>query len=191
MFSRFTQRGVEATVQALTLGADDYVPKPGDGLDVGPCIEGLLIPKIKLLGQRARPAPAASGRAFLPTPSVPPQPSALPARAREQRVEIVVLGASTGGPNALAAIFPAFPPGWPVPVLIVQHMPPVFTARLAERLSEKSPLRVREGQAGEPVSAAPAWVAPGDHHMLCCREGKAVLPALNQAPPAHSCRPSV
>src|SRR5262249_21776191 len=146
-------------------------------------------------------APADSGRSFLPTPSVPPQPSALPApltlpspprgEGRVRGVEIVVLGASTGGPNALAAIFPAFPPGWPVPVLIVQHMPPVLTARLAERLSEKAPLRVREGQAGEPVSAAQAWVAPGDHHMLCCRKGKAVLLDLNQEPPVNSCRPSV
>jgi two-component system chemotaxis response regulator CheB len=187
MFSRFTQRGVEATVHALTLGADDYVPKPGDGLDVGPCIEELLIPKIKVLGRRARSVPADSGR-----PSGPafPAPSR-PAPTRRQRVELVAIGASTGGPNALAEICTAFPPDWSVPVLIVQHMPPDFTARLAERLSEKSRLRVREGRAGEPVSASQVWVAPGDHHLLCCRAGRAVVLDLNQEPPVNSCRPSV
>jgi two-component system chemotaxis response regulator CheB len=70
-------------------------------------------------------------------------------------------------------------------------MPPDFTARLAERLTEKSWLRVREGVAGELVSAAQAWVAPGDHHLLVRREGKAVRLALNQGPPVNSCRPSV
>jgi two-component system chemotaxis response regulator CheB len=213
MFSRFTQRGVEATVHALTLGADDYVPKPGDGIDVESCIEELLIPKIKLLGQRARLASADSGRSALPAPSVPqpfsatPAPLTLPSpprgeggqkgpsppggEGRVRGVEIVVLGASTGGPNALAQLFPAFPANWPVPILIVQHMPPDFTARLAERLSEKSSLRVREGQAGELVSASQAWVAPGNHHMLCCRKDKTIRLGLQQEPPVNSCRPSV
>jgi two-component system chemotaxis response regulator CheB len=183
MFSRHTQRGVEATVQALTLGADDYVPKPGDGLDVGRCIEDLLIPKIKLLARRdSSPARAAASTA-----------GAAPARARTspQQVEVVVIGASTGGPNALAELFPSFPPDWSVPVVVVQHMPPEFTARLAERLTEKSRIRVREGVAGELVSAAQAWVAPGGHHLLVRREGQAVRLALNQEPPVNSCRPSV
>src|SRR5262249_34687103 len=128
MFSRHTQRGVEATVHALTLGADDYVPKPGDGLDVAACIEGLLIPKIKLLARRSG-EPAQAGT---PTPGVPPS-SGSPAKAkvRPQRVEVVAIGASTGGPNALAELFPVFPPYWRVPIVLVQHMPPEFTARLA------------------------------------------------------------
>jgi two-component system chemotaxis response regulator CheB len=102
-----------------------------------------------------------------------------------------VIGSSTGGPNALAEMLPAFPPDWPVPILMVQHMPPEFTVRLAERLAEKSRLRVREGVAGEPVAAAQAWVAPGNHHLLVRREDKAVRLALNQEPPVNSCRPSV
>jgi two-component system chemotaxis response regulator CheB len=195
MFSRFTQRGVEATVHALTLGADDYVPKPGDGIDMGPCIEELLIPKIKLLGQRARPIRGASSvgedvRLQSAAVSEVSRPSAH-ATQQPQRVEIVVLGASTGGPNALAEMLPAFPSDWSVPILIVQHMPPNFTARLAERLSAKAPLRVREAQVGELVSASQVWVAPGDHHLLCRRNGKAILLELNQEPPVNSCRPSV
>jgi two-component system chemotaxis response regulator CheB len=179
MFSRFTQRGVEATVHALTLGADDYVPKPGDGLEVGPCIGELLIPKIKLLASRARHVSTASAQASAALSSAPRQ------------VEIVVIGASTGGPNALVELFAAFPPDWSVPVVVVQHMPPEFTARLAERLTEKSRLRVREGVAGESLDAAQAWVAPGDHHLLVRRECKGVRLALNQEPAVNCCRPSV
>jgi two-component system chemotaxis response regulator CheB len=188
MFSRFTQRGVEATVHALTLGADDYVPKPGDGLDVSSCIEELLIPKIKLLGRRA----SSSAKAATPTVTVLPSVgSPALSRTRPQRVDLVAIGASTGGPNALAELFPRFPRDWSVPLVIVQHMPPDFTARLAERLSEKSRLRVREGVAGELVSAAQAWVAPGGHHLLVRREGQAIRLTLNQEPPVNSCRPSV
>jgi two-component system chemotaxis response regulator CheB len=106
-------------------------------------------------------------------------------------VEVVVIGASTGGPNALAELLPTFPADWSVPIAIVQHMPGDFTARLAERLTEKSRLAVREGAAGELLASAPAWVAPGGHHLLLRREGRAVRLALNQEPPVNSCRPSV
>jgi two-component system chemotaxis response regulator CheB len=191
MFSRFTQRGVEATVHALTLGADDYVPKPGDGLDVGPCIEELLIPKIKLLGSRVRGVSGAPAPTPAAPSSVPRQAPSGPTGTPSRQVEVVVIGASTGGPNALAELFPALPPDWPVPTGVVQHMPPEFTARLAERLAAKSRLRVREAVAGEPVDSAQAWVAPGDHHLLVRQEGKAVRLALNQEPPVNSCRPSV
>src|SRR5262249_55365974 len=161
---------------ALTLGADDYVPKPGDGLEVGPCIEELLIPKIKLLGSR-NPERQKRRQAHQEKPK-----TASLSCPSSQRVEVVAIGASTGGPNALAAIFPAFPQNWSVPILIVQHMPPDFTARLAERLSEKSGLRVREAQASEPVSAAQAWVAPGDYHLVCRRKGPTVVLDLNKEP---------
>jgi two-component system chemotaxis response regulator CheB len=192
MFSRFTQRGVEATVRALTLGADDYVPKPGDGLDVDACVAGQLIPKIKLLARRkADWETRRQGAKETGSASVSLSPCLPVSLARLQRVEVVVIGASTGGPNALAEVLPAFPPDWSVPIIIVQHMPPVFTARLAERLGEHSRLRVREGVSGKPIEAAQAWVAPGDHHLLIRREGTTVRLALNQGPPVNSCRPAV
>jgi two-component system chemotaxis response regulator CheB len=190
MFSRFTQRGVEATVHALTLGADDYVPKPGDGLEVGACIEQLLIPKIKLLCKRE--SNLASGGRQPPVAAKHEQGADAPRSPKFcSRIEAVALGTSTGGPNALAEVFRAFPADWPVPILIVQHMPPQFTAQLAERLSEQSQLRVREAAAGDAVSAAHAWVAPGDYHLLVRREGTSVRLVLNQEAPVHSCRPAV
>jgi two-component system chemotaxis response regulator CheB len=190
MFSRFTQRGVEATVHALTLGADDYVPKPGDGLDVASCIEQLLIPKIKLLchresnsGERGRVgAPSRDALGALTRPRSPESC---------RRIEVVAIGASTGGPNALVELFRAFPADWATPILIVQHMPPQFTTRLAERLSEQSRVRVREAEAGQLVSASGAWVAPGDYHLLVCRDGASVRLTLNQEAPVNSCRPAV
>jgi two-component system chemotaxis response regulator CheB len=191
MFSRFTQKGVEATVHALTLGADDYVPKPGDGLEVGPCIEALLIPKIKLLARRNREEKSPSQRTLASeTPSPQPSSSKL-ARTRRSHVHIVVIGTSTGGPNALAELLPSFPSDWHVPLVIVQHMPRDFTARLAERLSEKSHLLVREAAANELISEAQAWVARGDYHLLLKREGRAVRLALDQGPQINGCRPAV
>jgi two-component system chemotaxis response regulator CheB len=187
MFSRFTQKGVEATVQALTLGADDYVPKPGDGLDVSACIETLLIPKIKLLGRRSR---GDSSPVQSPSPCHQ-QGAAVPERCRPREVQVVAIGTSTGGPNALAELLPVFPRDWQVPIVIVQHMPPEFTARLAERLSEKSRLRVREAVEGEPVCAAQAWVARGDYHLVVRKEGKGVRLALHQGPQVNGCRPAV
>jgi two-component system chemotaxis response regulator CheB len=191
MFSRFTQRGVEATVHALTLGADDYVPKPGDGLEVGTCIEELLIPKLKLLGRRIKAEhepPPQVAKPLAPTPRQAPPGTD---RSRVAPVQIVVIGTSTGGPNALAELLPAFPSDWQVPLVIVQHMPRDFTARLAERLCEKSRLRVREAAEGELISAAQAWVARGDSHLIVRQEGKLVRLALHQGPLVNGCRPAV
>jgi two-component system chemotaxis response regulator CheB len=199
MFSRLTQRGVEATVRALTLGADDYVPKPGDGLDVAACLEEQLIPKIKLLGRlhadrqrlaAGEPGASATGVRRPPVAHAPGSPLDASGSPPRGRVEVVVIGASTGGPNALVELLPAFPPDWSVPVVIVQHMLAEFTARLAERLGEKARLLVREGAAGELVTASQVWVAPGGHHLLFRREGQRVRLALNQEPPVNSCRPS-
>jgi two-component system chemotaxis response regulator CheB len=187
MFSRHTQRGVEATVRALTLGADDYVPKPGDGLDVTACVEGLLIPKIKLLAGRSRDRVTGRPGEKVSQQSARPRPIT----SSPKPVEIIVIGASTGGPNAIAELLPAFPSDWAVPIVMVQHMPAEFTARLAERLADQSGLRVREGMAGESLSAAQAWVAPGSHHLLVRQRGRTVRLDLSQEPPVNSCRPSV
>ena len=106
-------------------------------------------------------------------------------------VEILALGVSTGGPNALATLLSAFPANLPIPVVIVQHMPPVFTKRLAERLTSQCQIRVDEGKTGDILQPGRAWLAPGDYHMIVERDGTQVRLRTHQAPQENSCRPAV
>ena len=106
-------------------------------------------------------------------------------------LEILASGVSTGGPNALAAIIPLLPADLPVPVVIVQHMPPMFTRLLSERLDQQSKLTVREAQGGEPLVPGTVYIAQGDYHLTVERRGTRVYTALNQNPQENSCRPAV
>lgn len=180
MFSALTERGASETLDALALGATDYFPKPTSvgGLDASlRVLREELIPEIKALCRRDPPAP---------TPAGPP--SVIGARPRP--VEVVAVGASTGGPNALADVFAAFPADLPVPVVIVQHMPPMFTRLLAERLSAQFPVKVEEGKAGGLLAPGHAWIAPGDYHMIVVRDGGQARILVHQDPPENSCRPA-
>lgn len=112
-------------------------------------------------------------------------------RRWEAPAQIVAIGVSTGGPNALADVIPQLPAGLPVPVVIVQHMPPIFTKMLAERLASKSQIRVEEGRPGEILEPGHAWLAPGDFHMAVERSGTSVHLITHRAPPENSCRPAV
>jgi two-component system chemotaxis response regulator CheB len=187
MFSSLTERGAEATFDALALGASDYFTKPTDmgGLDGSlRVIREELVPEIKALcappGQKTAPAGATSGGLI-----------ASKAPARTGTVRVLAIGASTGGPNALAEIFSRLPADFPVPIVIVQHMPPMFTRLLAERLSAQSPIRVREASSGCVLKPGDAWVAAGDHHMIIVRDGSEYRLLSHQDPPENSCRPAV
>jgi len=105
-------------------------------------------------------------------------------------VEVVAIGASTGGPNALAVLFPAFAADFPVPIVVVQHMPPVFTGRLAERLSSLSVVEMKEAENGAAVRPGRAWLAPGDFHVAVARDAEGVRLRTHQGPAENSCRPS-
>jgi len=191
MFSTLTQRGAISTLDALSLGASDYVTKPANVGSVTAAIQNVkneLIPKIKALCRYDVPATGiAAARAPLP------RSSALSRRTdlRLTQFDIIAIGVSTGGPNALTEIFKQLPGDLPVPIVIVQHMPPVFTKYLAERLSAVSPLEVREATAGEVLRPGVAWLAPGNYHMALTRTSRGPTIQLHQLPPENSCRPAV
>lgn len=190
MFSTVTERGAAATLEALALGATDYATKPTQvgGVDQAKHrIREQLVPKLKTFGA---PRPMAFVPRAAPVPSGRVAASAAPPRSAAP-VAVLAIGVSTGGPNALATVLSALPPYLPVPILIVQHMPPVFTKLLAERLATRCAFPVREAVAGARLQPGEAWLAPGDHHMTVVRAGTAVEIGLDQGAPQNSCRPSV
>jgi two-component system chemotaxis response regulator CheB len=106
------------------------------------------------------------------------------------RIDVLAIAVSTGGPSALMDLIPSFPKDFPVPIVIVQHMPPTFTTLLAERLDAKSSIRVVEGSANQTLAAGCAWIAPGDFHMAVVAEDGEVRLTIHQEPPENSCRPA-
>jgi two-component system chemotaxis response regulator CheB len=205
MFSTLTERGAAATLDALSHGANDYVTKPAN---VGSVAAGMdrvrteLLPKIKslcpglgLVDRASQPRDAtrekrpASSTPFLAPPAQAPIKLCKP--NTPQRIDALVIGVSTGGPNALAAMIPGLPSSLPVPVLIVQHMPPMFTRLLAERLSATCSIGVSEAQNGDRLSPGHAWIAPGNFHMEVARSGTDVRIVTHQGPQENSCRPAV
>lgn len=194
MFSTLTEFGASATVQALTLGANDYVHKPSGAETIS---EGLrktretIVPKLKALAPARRAsAPAPVAASHVSAPALPVNVSALAANS-SQKVEVLVIGASTGGPNALAVLLSGLPRNLPVPLLIVQHMPPMFTRMLATHLTAHCGLAVSEATEGAPVRVGQGLIAPGNYHMTVARHNGEVVAQLNQEPPENSCRPSV
>lgn len=216
MFSTLTERGAETTLDALAAGATDYITKPVSSSGIEEThtrITSELIPKIKDLCSGAPSSPLALARRRhvdpsaarkktprVATPAAPPDGAVgktRPAARRRgdphtlQRVDIVAIGISTGGPQALAEVIPHLPADFPVPIVIVQHMPEVFTRLLAERLDASSEINVREGTEGALLQPGEVWIAPGGRHMVV--KGKPERPrlSLNQDPPENSCRPAV
>lgn len=196
MFSSITERGAAVTLEALALGANDYVTKPSNSGNMTTALQRVreeLIPRIKMfcrLRSPPTPAPAPLNRPIAPQPES--RPGSLPVAPRQrQRVDVVAIGISTGGPNALAALLPQLPANFPAPILIVQHMPPIFTRLLAERLAAQSLLSIAEGAEGDILRPGQVWLAPGGLHMALERQGTQVRLRLNQNPPENSCRPAV
>lgn len=193
MYSTLTTRGAEATLDALTLGATDYVTKPsnvGSAAQGMECIRTGLVPKIKAICSRTAGLDLSLANMLPPRAKLVQERKAIVPR-RAERVDILAIGVSTGGPNALAELIPALPRDFPVPIVIVQHMPPIFTHLLAERLSAQSQVIVAEGVPAKAIRPAEAWVAPGDYHMVVARDGATVRLQTHQGPPENSCRPAV
>lgn len=176
MCSAYTQRGARSTLDALAMGAADYVMKPSEQSDPATAMKtlaGQLLPKIAALagagfevlsGVRGKTTRQEIAESKLSQGLAVARPSTAGGTG-EAKVEIVVIGVSTGGPTALEAVLPRLAEDFPVPVMIVQHMPKLFTGELAERLNRRCVLRVREAHEGAEVTPGTVWLAPGDAHM--------------------------
>ena len=190
MCSSLTQRGAKVTIEALACGASDYVAKPAgqSGREEAICtLAQDLIPKIQALASQPQPV---SHRIPLIAPIAP-----LPkAQLISSVPAVLAIGISTGGPAALDMLLPALPASFPLPVLIVQHMPELFTKLFAERLNGRCPLRVQEAAEGQPVRAGAIYIAKGNWHMevlASARSGQPPTLHLNQGPQENHCRPAV
>jgi two-component system chemotaxis response regulator CheB len=183
VFSHLTRAGAAATLDALALGATGFALKPrADG--IGMAEEMVRAELLPLIAAVARPpaetvTAAADGRDAVAHPA-----------HRRATVTAVVIGVSTGGPNALAELIPSLPASLAVPVFIVQHMPPVFTQMLAERLDRVANVHVVEAADSEPVVAGRVHVAPGGRHMAVRGTPWAATVELTDDAPENSCRPS-
>lgn len=189
MVSAFTRRGADITIQALEAGAFDFVTKPsGASREANlATLRDEVLTRIRACAQRARHRSTATRP---PTPRATwTRPAAPPARAAPA-ASVVVIGASTGGPRALADMLPELCEHVRVPILIVQHMPPRFTGSLAESLARQARRTVVEASDGMALQAETVYVAPGGRHMVIRGPSAAARIGLNDHPPENGCRPS-
>jgi two-component system chemotaxis response regulator CheB len=216
MASTLTRRNAEISLRALSLGAADYIPKPqtNRAFATSPEFRRELIDKVRALGARRKHGPAAA-RLYAPTVPVGPArrradetgasveaPSIAPSAPEPAKLRlrplpvmpprVLLIGSSTGGPQALNAVISNIHAIIDhAPVLITQHMPPTFTAILAEHLTRASGRPAHEAIDGEPVLAGKVYIAPGGRHMrVARRDGEPVI-ALNDGALVHFCKPAV
>jgi two-component system chemotaxis response regulator CheB len=200
MCSSYTERGARSTLEALACGASDYVMKPREQRDVNAALVSLsqqLLPRIAALAKEM----SRRGEATTRVRQAGGEPRSREAYVHSQSlVEVVVIGLSTGGPSALEQLLPKLPADFPVPVLIVQHMPKVFTVALAERLDKCCSLHVEQAYDNAPLRAGTVWLAPGGSHMevgvraVMADEGERGATGrvrLHQQELLNHCRPSV
>jgi two-component system chemotaxis response regulator CheB len=206
MASTLTRRNAEISLRALSLGAADYIPKPASNREVSASIAFRrdLIEKIRQLGLRAkrlRPSagPARTTPDLKPAPSIVPEPGEEAASARVTLrpmpvtpPRVLLIGSSTGGPQALNGLVAQLDGVLQrAPILITQHMPPTFTAVLAEHLARMAKRPVREAVDGEEINAGVIYLAPGGKHMkVARRDGTAVI-AIEDGPLVNFCKPAV
>ncbi|GGH05950.1 chemotaxis response regulator protein-glutamate methylesterase of group 2 operon [Glycocaulis albus] len=193
MASTLTQKGAQVTLQALSLGAADFAPKPDTSRMGGAeSYRVELLDKLAVLAPRY--APHRPVGAAVPSPAAKPADAgAAPAASGRElpaRVDLLAIGSSTGGPQALRQVIQNIPSSIRMPVVIAQHMPKVFTAILAEHLSREG-LPAHEASDGEALKPGHVYVAPGDYHMTIEGTPGQFRARLDQNPPINFCRPSV
>jgi two-component system chemotaxis response regulator CheB len=204
MCSAYTEHGARSTLEALGRGASDYVTKPSEQRDFDAAMQSLsqqLLPRIAALAKDTGAERKARGGRVAGHDRQKAQSSDIVSKALSP-IEVVVIGLSTGGPSALEQLLPKLPKDFPVPVLIVQHMPKLFTGALAERLDKCCSLRVEQAYDNATIRPGTVWLAPGDSHMEVAPRramgadgdsGAKVSSRvrLHQQDPLNHCRPSV
>lgn len=198
MASTLTERNAEISMQALQKGAADYIPKPGStgAMSSADEFKRELVGKVRALGKakasaahpRVQPrAPAAAA----PKSAMPRQTDAIELRpGKAFRPDVVAIGSSTGGPQALVKVLGALG-AIPQPILITQHMPPTFTRILAEHITRAGKMPCHEGEDGAVVEPGQIYLAPGDRHMLVKGQGSSRKIKLDDGPAENFCRPAV
>lgn len=202
--STLSERNAEVSLKAMASGAADYIPKPTTG-KIGRSFDFQkeLVSKIKIYGRAYRREmghrpPKAPNEDLRKTDANKPRRDGAYSMAdvtlraaASIKPQVLAIGSSTGGPQALFGIFSKLKTSIRHPILITQHMPPTFTKILAERLSNISGMNVAEAINGEPVVGDRVYIAPGDYHMTVARGAKSGLIRLTQSPPENYCRPAV
>lgn len=197
MCSSLTAAGATHTLDALAFGASDYVTKPSShGVNTRQVVGDELLRKIKgltgLQGVGAQRSVAVEPNGGSRTTTIIEATTEIePANPSHSGASAIAIGVSTGGPNALQVVLPNLPSSLSVPVFIVQHMPPLFTKLLADRLSAVSKIPVLEAQHGDEVKAGHIYLAPGGFHMEVKRKFGRVTIVLHEGEPENSCRPAV
>ena len=202
MLSTLTQEGSEMTIKALELGAFDFVPKPSEGkmAENMEKVRTAIVPIVNAIKRRneTRLKIKSKLRPGRPEPRMPePAPTPLQAqtavrKVARSRAEVIGIGISTGGPNALTKMVPMLPKDLKAAVLIVQHMPPMFTASLANSLNNKAEIEVKEAAEGDAVEPGRILIAPGGKQMkiVAGADGLTRRIKITDDPPENSCRPS-
>nr|WP_246499797.1 chemotaxis response regulator protein-glutamate methylesterase [Azospirillum soli] len=204
MASTLTLRGADVSMRCLSAGAADYIPKPTSTRELGGAedFKRELVSKVKALGAAARRAGSRTRGELRPltpiaTPSFAkrePGPVTLrpvTATAVQAKPDIIAIGSSTGGPQALFEVLSHLKTGVTQPILITQHMPATFTTILAEHITRQCGLNAQEAKDGEPIVNGRCYIAPGDFHMLVAQRGGANVISLTKDPPENFCRPAV
>lgn len=181
MVSTLTRQGSEITLKALELGAVDFIAKPTESIFTGmAAISQEIVAKVKA---------AAHARVRPKSPTVTPLPPSPVFTQRTRTDQIIAIGASTGGPEAIRQLLQGLPAVSP-PVVIVQHMPPVFTRSFAERLDRLCALSVKEAEDGDVLKQGHAYVAPGDYHLEVTLSQSRYVARVVQSEPVNRHRPS-
>lgn len=189
--SGLSLEGADLTISALSRGAQQFVRKPaGSGFQQSVAmLKAELEPVVGTVRAQLAPA-AAAPRLAAPPPAAAPARASAAGRSHGPGYWVTAIAVSTGGPEALSRVVPRLPAGYPMPVVIVQHMPPLFTLSLARSLDGKSPMNVVEAADGDVLKAGTVYLAPGGRHLTITREGTQSVCRLNDDAPEQSVRPA-